>query len=115
MTSFIVGNKTSWAIRPIDAHDAVRSSILRSNDIRPRYIVGLHSFSSGKCRMKVKRSSRLLRLITDRVAHPTTILQTPFKARHRQEVEKKKAKSTRCHESTRCHALGLTPNVDRHP
>ncbi|OMO70472.1 hypothetical protein COLO4_28592 [Corchorus olitorius] len=65
MTSFIVGNKTSCAIRPIDAHDSVRSSIPRSNDIHPRYILGLHSFSSGKFRMKVKRSSRLLRLITD--------------------------------------------------
>ncbi|OMO95010.1 hypothetical protein COLO4_16104 [Corchorus olitorius] len=93
---------------------SVRSSIPRSNDIRLRSILGLHSFSSRKFRMKVKRSSRLLRLITDRVAHPTTILQTPFKARHRQEVEKK-TESTRRHKSARCHALGPTPNVDRHP
>ncbi|OMP07235.1 plasma membrane calcium-transporting ATPase 4-like protein [Corchorus olitorius] len=89
MTSSIIGNKTSWAIRLMDAHDSVRSSIPRSNDIRPKYILGFRSFSSGKFRMKVKRSSRLLRLITDRVAHPTIILQTPFKARHRQEIEKK--------------------------
>ncbi|OMO90552.1 putative Tellurite resistance protein tehA [Corchorus olitorius] len=41
--------------------------------------------------MKRKRSSRLFRLTTDRVTHPTTLLQTPFQARHRQEVAKKAA------------------------
>ncbi|OMP01235.1 putative Tellurite resistance protein tehA [Corchorus olitorius] len=41
--------------------------------------------------MKRKRSSRLFRLTTDRVAHPTTLLKTPFQARHRQEVTKQAA------------------------